>query len=185
MDTKPQERIARDLWLVVLSVAAAVYAARSGLITAFVESAAASDVLASFIAGMFFTSLFTVAPAGVALGELALSSAVLPVAFWGAIGAVVGDLVLFSFVKNTLFEDIQALARPWRQVWTRTLHSPLLQWVAPIVGGLIIASPLPDEFGLALLGVSHIRLALFVPIAFIGNFAGILLLGLAAASLSS
>ena len=50
-------------------------------------------------------------------------------------------------------------------------------------GALIVLSPLPDELGLALMGVSQIRNVLFFPVSFALNFFSILILGLAARSL--
>ncbi len=44
----------------------------------------------------------------------------------------------------------------------------------PMLDALIIASPLPDEFGVSLLGLSKVRVAVLLPIAFVMNFLGIL-----------
>jgi hypothetical protein len=52
--------------------------------------------------------------------------------------------------------------------------------VLPVVGAVIIASPLPDELGLALLGFSRIDRRYFFAISYTMNFIGIVLIGLAA-----
>jgi hypothetical protein len=41
------------------------------------------------------------------------------------------------------------------------------------LGALIIASPLPDEFGLALMGISRMRALVLMPISFVMNALGI------------
>jgi hypothetical protein len=51
-----------------------------------------------------------------------------------------------------------------------------MKWISPILGALIIASPLPDEFGLALLGLSRTRISILIPVSFIMNFLGVYLL---------
>jgi hypothetical protein len=179
-----KERLARDVWLLILSIAGAVYIASENVVPALLASAHTADYLASFIAGMFFTSLFTIAPSGVAFAELAGTSSPWLVAFFGAAGAVAGDLILFSFVEGTLSDDIKALfSRSWRHKVSSAFNSPLMRWVTPLIGGLIIALPLPDEMGLALLGMSHVRLAVFIPISFAANFIGIFTIALTAASL--
>ena len=52
-------------------------------------------------------------------------------------------------------------------------HVGLFRFMTPLLGVLIIASPLPDEIGLALLGFSRAKTFQILPIAFIMNFIGI------------
>lgn len=184
MKYKLRERLARDVWLLVLSLAGAAYVAAENVIPALLASAHSADYLASFVAGMFFTSLFTIAPSGVALAELAQTSSPWLVAFFGAAGAVAGDLVIFTFVEGTLAEDLKAIfSKSWRHKVAAAFRSPLMRWVTPLIGGIIIASPLPDELGLAMLGMSRIHLTVFVPISFAANFLGILLVAFAGVAL--
>jgi hypothetical protein len=57
--------------------------------------------------------------------------------------------------------------------------------VMPFLGALIIASPLPDELGLVFLGISKLKTRYFLPLSFVLNFFGILIIGLIAKSLVS
>lgn len=57
------------------------------------------------------------------------------------------------------------------------------RWLTWLLGGLIIASPLPDELGIGLLGFSKMKLAAFIPLSLIFNSLGILVIGLVARSL--
>lgn len=176
MKQKVRERLARDFWLLVLSIMFAVYVAHENVVPSLLAMAHSGEYLASFIAGMFFTSLFTIAPAAVALGTLSLQADPFLVALFGAAGAVAGDLILFLFVEGTLADDFNALfaKRKWAHRLGHAVRSPLMRWVMPIIGALVIASPLPDELGVALLGLSHLRLTIFIPISFAMNFLGIL-----------
>ncbi|KKR47070.1 MAG: hypothetical protein UT80_C0011G0001, partial [Parcubacteria group bacterium GW2011_GWC1_40_13] len=54
----------------------------------------------------------------------------------------------------------------------------LFKWLIPFIGALIIASPLPDEAGLAMMGLSKMKTSVFIPISFALNFLGILAIGL-------
>ncbi len=138
-------------------------------------------VIAAFVAGFFFTSLFTIAPAIAALSELSQYAPLLPLALAGASGAVFGDLILFFFVRDYLSEDIARLFKRSSRKWlAHTFNHPYLQWIVPVIGAIVIASPLPDELGIALMGLSKTRLIILLPISFVMNFVGIALIWIAA-----
>ncbi len=184
MKQKIRERLARDFWLVIISIGVALYLAEQNIVPGLIALAHSGEYLASFVAGMFFTSLFTIAPAGVALAELSLRASPFLVALFGATGAVVGDLILFTFVRGTLASDLNALlGRVWTHRLSHAVRSPLMRWVMPILGALVIASPLPDELGVTMLGLSHLRLAIFIPISFVMNFLGIILVAFVASAM--
>jgi hypothetical protein len=67
--------------------------ARSGIIGGLVGVADEYVIIASFLAGLFFTSFFTTAPAVVALGQIALNNNIAIVSVFGALGAVCGDAI--------------------------------------------------------------------------------------------
>lgn len=168
-------RRARNLFLIAVSVYAAIELYRTGAIEAWILAAMPHIVPGSFIAGIGFTSLFTLAPASVVLIEIAHVSSPLLVALIGAAGAVLGDIFLFMFVRDSVSEGAQMLLnKPMRRRLRYLLHHRLLHWVLPITGAIIIASPLPDELGLALMGFSRMKIAVFAPISYVMNFLGIL-----------
>jgi hypothetical protein len=137
--------------------------------------------LESFMAGLFFTSAFTTIPAIAILGEIARDGNVITVAFFGAMGAVVGDFVIFTFVRDRLAEDLLHMLSAKRQERLKHLvERRLFRWITPLLAGAIIASPLPDELAIAVLGSSRLRTALFLPFSFVANFIGILIIGLIA-----
>ncbi|KKW19382.1 MAG: hypothetical protein UY63_C0015G0023, partial [Parcubacteria group bacterium GW2011_GWA2_51_10] len=49
----------------------------------------------------------------------------------------------------------------------------MFRWAIPFVGALIIASPLPDELGITLMGVSKMRASSLVAISYVMNSLGI------------
>ena len=57
------------------------------------------------------------------------------------------------------------------------------RWLTWLIGGLIIASPLPDELGISLLGFSKAKTSLFIVLSFVFNFLGILFIGWVARAL--
>lgn len=171
-----RKNLKEDLINVGVSVLIAWFLISSGALSHFLAGTDAGKIFESFVVGIFFTSAFTLAPAAIFLGELSHHISPWTVALFGALGAMCGDLILFLYIRDRLADDIKALF-PKRAVrhFLNSFHLGFWKWLAPVLGALIIASPLPDEFGLSLLGLSRTRTAVLLPVAFVMNFLGILL----------
>ena len=182
---KHGQEIIKDITIVLLSVVVAGVLVKTGVISDFLRYSEKLEFLGSFIAGMFFTSIFTTAPAIVTLGEIARENSILPTALFGAIGAVVGDLIIFRFVRDRLSEHIVELVK--HQGSGKRIKAlfrlRFFRWFTFLLGGLIIASPFPDELGISLLGFSKMRLLWFIPLSWVANFIGILIISLVAKTL--
>ncbi len=180
----PVKNLILDLSIIFLSIIVAIILVRTHALEGILATTKNFAFLSSFIAGIFFTNVFTTAPAMVALGEISASSSAASVALFGALGAVCGDFLIFRFIKNTFADDVLYVVqhaghgRLFSLFRTRIFRS-----LIPFIGGLIIASPLPDELGLALFSVADIKPSTFLPISFSFNFIGILVIGLIAQSL--
>ncbi len=180
-----QRHLRQDFYIVVASVIAAWAIVHFGIVDAVLAGTGNHVLLATFIGGMLFTSVLTTAPAMAVLGVLSVSLHPLLLALIGASGAVIGDYIIFAFVRDRVSDDIGYLiARTRSPRFFKLFHRKTFRWLAPFVGGLIIASPLPDELGLALLGLTRTRTRHFIVISFTFNFIGILLIALAARALA-
>jgi hypothetical protein len=174
----------RDLGVVALSIVIAIILAKTGALAGILTSTQEWTVLGSLIAGIFFVSIFTAAPAGVVLFEMAATNSIWEVALFGGIGALIGDLLIFRFIKDSLSEDIHWLIRKTKlERLTSIFRLRLFRWLIPFIGALIVASPFPDEIGLAMMGLSKMKTSVFIPISFALNFLGILTIGLIAKGL--
>ncbi len=186
MNKKARGFLVEDFAIIILSIFAAIVLVQTQVLANILATAQEYKLFGSFFAGMFFTSIFTTAPSIVALGEISQMQPILHVAFLGALGALIGDLIIFRFIKDRLSEHL--MERIKHQIAGTKLklrhHLTFFRYLTFFVGGLIIASPLPDEIGIGLLGLSKMNMRWFIPIAFVGNFIGILLIGLVATSLS-
>ena len=170
-----------DVGIVLASIVLAVYLVKTGAVHTLLSLTGENMLIASFIAGLCFTSFFTTAPAIVVLGELSQEGNVFLIAAVGALGAMLLDLVLFSFVRNRVVKDASLLLRGKRWKGLRHLFkSRFMHRVLPVIGALIVASPFPDEVGLTLMGVSKLTTTQFLLISYTMNFLGILLIGLTA-----
>ena len=171
-----RHELVKDLFFVIIGAVTALILSDLGIIDRIIALFGNNEV-ASFVSGIFFTSIFTIAPASVALGHISTHAPGYVVALWGALGAVCGDLILFYFIKDRFADDVM---NSFKSVFTRhffaSFHVGFFKWLSPLLGALIIASPLPDEFGITLLGLSKTRTAVLIPISFIGNILGIYLI---------
>lgn len=182
---KRKNYLIKDSGIIALSIVVAVLLVKTGVLREILNQSRAWWFLESFLAGMFFTTVFTVVPATMALAEIACSTQpVLLVAFFGGLGALLGDLVIFRFMKDRLTNDLFYLIRGSKGKKFRSIFQlRLSKWLTFFVGALIIASPLPDEIGLLMMGLSQTKTSLFIPLSFAFNSLGILVIGLIAKNL--
>lgn len=181
----PYSNLERDMFIIIVSVFFAIGIVRFGVIQDIVSSIDELKIIGSFIAGFFFTSAFTIAPAAIALSEISQTTSPLLVAFWGALGSLVGDLVIFLFIRDHFADDIMEALHTFKNE-KKIIHffkRGFFRWLSPLLAALIIASPLPDEFAIALMGISKVRMSLFIPICFIMSFLGILVIALISGAL--
>ena len=178
--------IVKDVCLLLVSLGIAAVLLLTPSVERLLTSSMETEMLTSFIAGIFFTSVVTTPAAIVALVEIGTASSPWLVALIGGLGAVIGDLVLFRFIKTHFNTDMEQFlkTRRLRNIFSLSRFRSFT-WLLPFLGGLIIASPLPDELGVTLLGVTRLPAKTFIVISYLSNFLGILLIALVAKSLAS
>lgn len=168
-----RNNLARDLLFIGIGIVIAIVISRSGLLDVLLRILG-DGAAASFIAGIFFTSAFTIAPSSVALAHIMQTTPIFTVASWGAFGALCGDLILFFFIRDRFSEDLKRSLKPsFVKHILSSFHFGFLKWLSPILGALIIASPLPDELGLTLMGLSKMRVTILIPVSYVMNWLGI------------
>lgn len=172
-----RSKIIRDILLVLVSIVVAIILLKTNSFDKLLNSTQEIKLFGNFLAGIFFTSLFSIAPASVALVKISHTTPALTVALFGGLGAMIGDLLLFLFLKNSLVEDITDMINRSRfHRFLSIFKFRIFRWLVPLMGALVIISPLPDELGLAMMGFSRISIAVLLPVSFILNFLGILLI---------
>lgn len=185
MEQKAKTRLLRDVGIIGLSIIVALMLIESGVIQSLLSKLDEYYFIGAFITGLFFTSAFTTAPAIVVLAELSLNFNPYVVAILGGCGAVIGDLIIFSFVKTHVSKDVTYLLSHIKSKRIRHIFKyRFMRWSLAFIGALIIASPLPDELGLTLMGLSKISTKRFILVSFVFNTLGILAIGYVAQSLS-
>jgi len=134
--------------------------------------------MGTFMAGIMFAYGFTAAPATAIFLILAQEQNILIAGLIGGLGALISDLLIFSFIRQSFSSEIKKLSREKivRYLGSKTPNL-LKKYAAPVLAGFIIASPLPDEIGVTMLAASKIiPLKVFSAVSYLLNTAGIYLI---------
>lgn len=137
-----------------------------------------------FVAGLLSVSFFTAAPAVVLMIDLSTQLEPHWLALVIAIGSTVGDWLALKFYDEKVFSELRPLLKKFRiSSLVRLLRYRFTSWALFLVGAFIIATPIPDEVGLSLMGVSKFRKRYILFICFLLNVLGALTVILIARSL--
>lgn len=138
------------------------------------EFIASLGYIGTFLAGMLFTYGFTAAPATSILIILAKEQSIVAAGAVAGLGALIGDLVIFKFIRHSFSDEIERMSN--EKIFRRFGKIPNLfkRYLLPVLAGFIIASPLPDEVGISMLASSRaVSLKIFSLVSYILNTAGI------------
>ena len=131
-----------------------------------------------FIAGALFAYGFTAAPATAIFLILAKEQNILLAGFIGGFGALIGDLIIFNFIRYSFADEIKRLSKEKAVLYINHKTPNIFKkYLLPVVAGFIIASPLPDEIGVSLMAASgNISMKIFSIVSYMLNTAGILII---------
>lgn len=134
--------------------------------------------IGAFLAGVLFVSTFTVSIGVVILFILVEDLLPLKIAIIAGLGAVVGDFIIFRFIKDNLTLESELIYDhiDGGHHLQKILNSKYFSWTLPVIGAIIIASPFPDEMGVSLMGISKMKTYKFLILSFFLNSAGIFLI---------
>lgn len=165
-----------NILLVCIGILAALCLSRIEVFHSILIQLGTFGYLGAFIAGILFVSTFT-APTGMLL-LLILAQRYTPIeiGLLAAAGAVLSDILIFHVVRNNLTNELGDLyERFGGSHFRHLLHTKYFRWTLPVVGAIIIASPLPDELGVSLLSISKMKLVQFILTSFCLHSLGIFL----------
>lgn len=106
--------------------------------------------LGTFVAGFLYAYSFTAIPATAIFlllaGEQNLFFAVLA----ASMGAIIGDFLFFKLMRNSFSEELHRLSREKVVVAIGRPFHHFKRYALMMLAGIIISSPLPTEFGIAM-----------------------------------
>jgi uncharacterized membrane protein YdjX (TVP38/TMEM64 family) len=167
----------KNLTIVFLGVMIAIVLSRIDAFHQFLLHLGGFGYIGAFVAGMLFVLMFTAATGAVILLVLAETLSPIEIGIIAGFGAVLGDLIIFRFVKDNLTNELKDIynAIDGEHHFVKVFHSKYFSWMLPIIGAIIIASPFPDELGVSLMGISKMKTYRFIIISFFLNAVGIFL----------
>lgn len=167
----------KNLTFSLLGVIIAVLISRFELFHLFLLNLGSFGYIGAFLGGILFVSTFTVATGAVILLVLAERLSPLEIGLIAGLGAVLGDITIFRFIKNNLSKELESVYNhlDHDNHLQKLFHSKYFSWTLPVIGAIIIASPFPDEIGVTLMGISKMKTYKFLIISFILNAIGIFL----------
>jgi hypothetical protein len=136
-----------------------------------------------FIVGMMYSYSFTLSLGALLLPAFLDQYSPAVIAIFGGLGGTFADMTMFQMVKNNLKQEMKALAKTNFMKAVSKLPLMKFDWFRDILGAILIASPLPDEIGIAVMASAHLSENAFRLIALIANVIGIYLLVTAAAAI--
>ncbi len=167
----------KNLTFLFLSLLLAIYLFRNETFHSYLLHLGNLGYIGAFIGGILFVSTFTVATATLILLVLAEGLNPVEIGLVAGAGAVIGDVLIFHFIKDGLSGEVRSL---YNQVsgrhLTKVIHSRYFSWTFPVIGALLIASPLPDEIGISLMGISKMKFSNFLVLSFVLNSIGIFII---------
>lgn len=161
----------------ILSLSLAWWLIKSGTLNELVDKLSPIIFVTEFLAGAFYTSFLTIPLALAMFLVLAPEQNPIILSLIAGLGASLTDALLVRIFRDNFLIDLSSLTKHLKiYLIKKVLKFLRLDFVIPLLGALIIASPLPDELGLFLLGTSNLKYHQIIILTFLLNTAGILLI---------
>ncbi len=183
----------KNLILLFLGLAGGVFLYYYKPFHDFLTNLGGYGYISAFIAGLLYDSTVTVVTG---VGMLLILGEVLPrwqVALIGGVGAVIGDFIVYKFVKNNVMEELapvfetveDGIGRKRIRAIEHLLHTKYFHWTLPLIGAILIGSPFPNELAWGIMGITKMKNYQVILLSFVVNFTGITLLLSASTALKS
>jgi hypothetical protein len=152
----------------------------SGVIHTITDAFLAHGILAyigAVLAGFLFSSTFTASIGGALLFSLGRHLHFIEIAALGALGSVICDLIILKFVRSAIADELEDFLTEYFRLdyFKRMIKTRYFKWTLPVLGAALIVSPLPDEIGVSLMGLTTMTQRKFIAVSYVLNFVGILL----------
>lgn len=165
----------KNITIAVIGMCIAIFLSRYTPFQSLLHHLGNFGYLSAFFAGMLFVSTFTMATGVIILATLTQTLSPVEIGVIAGLGAVVGDITIFHFVKDNLGAEIEDIYDTFdrKNHLKKLFHTRYFSWMLPVLGAIIIASPLPDELGISLMGLTKVGTGKFVVLSYLLNSAGI------------
>jgi len=142
-----------------------------GYLQIFFDNLGSYGYLGGFVAGFFYTFGITTPFSFAALFILAKDLNIWILTLLGALGGVFSEYIIYDFSKN----ESKKMIKIGNKKIKLEIKSKTLKRLSPLIAGIIIATPIPDEFASILFGIEKYRLGDFLIFTFVCKFIGVFL----------
>lgn len=174
---KYPSRRRKNLLFLALSIIAAIFLSQQDFFRNSLLSLGGFGYLGAFLGGLLFSSSFTIFFSLAVLTAISQELSPVIVSLVAGFGAVLGDIIFLRFFKDEIVKDLEPI---YEQLGGnhlhKILHTKYFSWTLPVLGAAIIASPLPDEIGVSLLGLGKLSSRKFLVVSYLLNTLGILVI---------
>lgn len=164
--------------LLIIAIVLAYFIFKNPGVNSFVSGLGSLGYLGVFIAGLLISFGFTT-PFAVGFFIVLNPENILLAVFIASLGAVLGDLVIFNFVRVSFQDEFDRLEntkifKEAGNLMEKELGHKLKIYLMYLFAEIVIASPLPDEAGITMLaGLTKIRQYVLGIMSFAMHFIGI------------
>ncbi len=170
-------RAIKNTLYLLIGVVLAFILANLELFNMFLTTVHRLDYLDAFIGGILLAFTFSFAVGGLIVVTASETINPYAVAAIAGLGCMISDIIIFRFIKDTIPLNAQHVCEgPKSGYFARLYCHRYFQWTLPVIGAIIIASPLPDELGVSLVGISNMSLRKFAVMACVIDTLGALVL---------
>lgn len=170
------------LLALLICITVAYFLFRADFFKEFAKILNFHSYISIFLAGFLFAYGFTAPFAVGFFVSLASQVNIFIAAPLAGIGALIGDLMIFQFIRTSFQNEFDRLKFTWlfqkiRILFDDHFSDKLKRYILWSISGLLIASPLPDEFGVSLIsGLTTVDKKIFSAISYLLNTVGILVI---------
>lgn len=165
-----------NYFMLALGIGLAIFLSKSQAFDHFLLTLGQFSYLSAIVAGAMFVCTFTVATGALIIFTLAKTSSPIELVLFGMLGAVIFDMFVFKTIKGSIDNEIvEVLNNPHFSRFKKLTHTKYFAWMMPLVGLLVFISPLPDEMGISLLGLTKLKTYQFLLISILNHALGMFL----------
>ena len=176
----------KNLIALLVSAAVSLSLIQNPAVIAFFEQLGTYGYVGGFVVGLFYTYAISTPFAAASIYIMGKSADPFLLAIVASFGALISDYIIFRFVRDRLMAEINLAAEKLKipsGFFRKLFSNKLFLKFAPVLAGMIIASPLPDELAIALFAAVKYDPKYFAIFSYGSNFIGIFIIAWLGSSL--
>ena len=146
----------------------------TGTLQKFFNSLGSYGYLGSFVSGFLYSYGVTTPFAIAAFFVLAKNLNIWLLTILGSFGGLIGEYFIYYFAKKETGKSVKIYKN--KKIKIPEIKSRLLRRLSPLIAGVVIATPIPDELLAFLFGIEKYRLRDFLILTFVFKLLGTFLI---------